>query len=154
MTNCAAVVAVVMATSFLLVTVWSKQVPFHVCAIFWNAEQRQVHKHLVFLQETENFQAYYYKSDNFQSQNIQAQSFQGYYYKSQNFQSQNFQACYYKSDNFQSQNIQAQNFQAYYYKSDGPILPAPWGILIMHWMWNTVCSSWVFSNAEAQWYFH
>ena len=119
MTNCAAVVAVVMATSFLLVTVWSKQVPFHVCAIFWNAEQRQVHKHLVFLQETENFQAYYYKSDN-----------------------------------FQSQNIQAQNFQAYYYKSDGPILPAPWGILIMHWMWNTVCSSWVFSNAEAQWYFH
>ena len=129
MTNCAAVVAVVMATSFLLVTVWSKQVPFHVHAIFWNAEQRQVHKHLVFLQETENFQAYYYKSDNFQSQNIQAQNFQAYYYKSQ-------------------------NFQAYYYKSDGPILPAPWGILIMHWMWNTVCSSWVFSNAEAQWYFH
>ena len=40
MTNCAAVVAVVMATSFLLVTVWSKQVPFHVCAIFWNVEQR------------------------------------------------------------------------------------------------------------------
>ena len=129
MTNCAAVVAVVMATSFLLVTVWSKQVPFHVCATFWNAEQRQVHKHLVFLQETENFQAYYYKS-------------------------QNFLAYCYKSDNFQSQNIQAQNFQAYYYKSDGPILPAPWGILIMHWMWNTVCSSWVFSNAEAQWYFH
>ena len=45
--------------------------------------------------------------------------------------------------------------QAYYYKSDGPLLPAPWGILIMHWMWNTICSSWVFSNVEAHrsfWY--
>ena len=39
--------------------------------------------------------------------------------------------------------------QAYYYKPDGPILPAPWGILVMHAMWNMVCSSWVFSNGEA-----
>ena len=43
-------------------------------------------------------------------------------------------------------------FQAYYYKPDGPIVPAPWGILIMHWMWNTICSSWVFSNGEANRY--
>ena len=78
MTNCAAVVAVVMATSFLVVTVWSKMVAILI---------------------------------------------------------------------FKCKN--AENFQAYYYKSDGPIMPAPWGILVMHWMWNTICSSWVFSNVEA-----
>ena len=83
MTNCAALVAVVMATSFLLVTVWAKQVPFLFCKI-----------------------------------------------------------------------LKCRTSQAYYYKSDGPILPAPWGILVMHWMWNTVCSSWVFSNAEAHWSIH
>ena len=44
--------------------------------------------------------------------------------------------------------------QSYYYKPDGPILPAPWGILVMHSMWNTVCSSWVFSNAETLWDFY
>ena len=50
--------------------------------------------------------------------------------------------------NFLSCEIQLMS-QAYYYKPDGPLLPAPWGILVMHAMWNMVCSSWVFSNGEA-----
>merc|ERR1712208_19237 len=83
-----------MATSFLLVTVWAKQVPFLFCKML-NSE---------LLRHTST--------------------------------------------------TTTTTSQAYYYKSDGPILPAPWGILVMHWRWNTVCSSWVFSNAEAHWSIH
>ena len=93
MTNCAAVVAVVMATSFLGVTVWPKRVAFLVHA-------KTIHQLL--------------------------KSRTGAKTKKM--------------------------LQAYYYKSDGPLLPAPWGILVMHWMWNTICSSWVFSNVEAHRY--
>ena len=95
MTNCAAVVAVIFATSFLVVTVWAKMV----CKIMKCSKNKKC----CFLQETKNVFLM---------------------------------------------------FQAYYYKCDGPILPAPWGILVMHCMWNVVCSSWVFSNAEAQWSFY
>ena len=85
MTNCAAVVAVVMATSFLGVTVWSKRVAKSIHQLLKSRTGANTKKIL----------------------------------------------------------------QAYYYKSDGPLLPAPWGILLMHCMWNTICSSWVFSNVEA-----